>query len=443
MKKEFILGFIFVLSCFSLVAAASCDDSQTIMRLYSSNNSHVSAWDENVDSYVEEICYNDIFGFDYVGDDVHSCTGTNRILSLYSSNNSHASEVTDDVYDYEVCYGSLGCVYDSSVGDSCSNDGEIIARMSSELNAHVSYASDLNYSIKICCESMGVYWADMNGNEITNADFGDMVQLVAGGVGSGTFEIKENDFFDDDIKSIVGESVGSNLIGFWTIEEEDMEKTSDYDEFYFEVNGMESGYLNIDVNGDDDPMSVSIVSPVCGEVYDESVDVEIIVAADDDDDFISGTITINGEQVVEFSNGGISFIETLDAPGTVQIVVEASNTRGENKRAISNIMVLDIVEGEGYVDGSYIAACIIKPEDFSDIPGSVVEFDASTTRGVRVVGGSVELLVPGEDAFSWYWMFYPEEIARNFVNSIDPLAYKFTAEFPVAGDNSASLRVEV
>ena len=100
-------------------------------------------------------------------------------------------------------------------------------------------------------------------------------------------------------------------------------------------------------------------------------------------------------------------------------------------------------EGEGYVDGSYIAACIIKPEDFSDIPGSVVEFDASTTRGVRVVGGSVELLVPGEDAFSWYWMFYPEEIARNFVNSVDPLAYKFTAEFSVAGDNSASLRVEV
>ena len=287
------------------------------------------------------------------------------------------------------------------------------------------------------------YWADMNGNEIDHADFGDTVYMIAPGMSSGTFEIKENDFFgDDDIRSVSGEAVGFDWIGSWTIEQADMDETSDYDEFYFEVNGIESGYLNIYEEAVDDPMEITLVSPDCGNYYNDGDDVEIVVAADDDDDVITGTISINGEQVAEFSNGGISFIEALDTPGTVQIVVEASNTRGEHKRVISNIMVLEVASGI-YIDGEYIAACITKPEDFSNIDGSKVEFDASATLGVRVVEGVVNLLVPGEHAFSWYWMFYPEEIARNFVNSIDPLAYKFTAEFPVAGDNSASLRVEV
>jgi len=35
------------------------------------------------------------------------------------------------------------------------------------------------------------------------------------------------------------------------------------------------------------------------------------------------------------------------------------------------------------------------------------------------------------------------KVKRNILNSTDKLAYKFTAEFPIAGDNSASLRVEI
>ncbi len=437
-----MLGFIFILFSFSL-AAASCDDSQTIMRLYSPTNSHVSAWDTNVADYTEEICYNDIFGFDYDGASPHDCNEFNRILSLYSPSNSHASEITDANYDYEVCYGDLNCVYDTSSGDSCAGDGEVVARLYSSSNTHISTASDSNYPIKVCCVASDlVYWADMNGNKITEADYQDVVQLIGKGMGSGDFEIKEDDLIgSDDIKTVSGESIGVNWVGNWVIGSDDLDKTNDYDNFYFDISGEESDELIINTNGNDDPMSVDILSPICGMHYDEGDDIVISVMASDADDIITGTVKINGNEV-NFTNGGVSFNQLLDVSGNVQVVVEASNTRGERSRIISNIMVLDKQAGN-YIDGEYVAACIDKPKDFTNIPGSSVEFDASTTRGVSVVGGVVDELIPGEDEFSWYWVFYPEDISRNLINTTDEIAYKFTANFPIAGDNSASLRVEI
>ena len=143
------------------VGAASCEDSQTIMRLHSTSNSHVSLWNENVAEYTEEICYDDIFGSVYSGESPHVCTGNNKVLSLYDVMNSHASSVTDDNYNNEVCYGGLACVYDSSSNDECSNNGKIVARMYSEYNSHVSIASDKNYGVKICCKASEVYWTNM------------------------------------------------------------------------------------------------------------------------------------------------------------------------------------------------------------------------------------------------------------------------------------------
>ncbi len=57
-----MLGFVFFMLSISFVAAAACNDDQTIMRLYSTSNSHVSVWNQNVADYTNEICYDDIFG---------------------------------------------------------------------------------------------------------------------------------------------------------------------------------------------------------------------------------------------------------------------------------------------------------------------------------------------------------------------------------------------
>lgn len=443
--------FAFVLFSFSFGAAATTcagGDDQVIMRLYSPSNSHISAWDQNAAVYDDAVCHDSIFGFEYGGANPHDDNGDNRVLSLSALTNAHASQTTDAVYATEVYYGNLECVYDSSAGSACSNGGEIVARMSASSNAHVSFASDTNYATKICCESLGVYWADMGGNIITTADYGDMIQLVSKGTSSGTFDIKEHDSIfgvdtSDDIRSIVGADVDGDLIGIWTIEDSDLAATSgDYDEFYFEIDGQESDYLVIDENGNDTPMEITIVSPACGNHYDEGISLNVVVSAEDDDDIITGVLKINGAEY-DFTNGGRIVSVTLDTPGNMQIIAEASNTRGERSRSISNIMVLDMT-GATYVDGDYVAACIDKPIDFTNIPGSVVEFDASSTRGINVTGGFVTELIPGPGVyFSWYWMFYPQNIARNLENTDDELAYKFTAEFPVAGDNSASLRVEI
>jgi len=445
MKKRFILGVFILLVGFGFVAAGTCEDDQTIMRLYSSSNSHVSAWDVNNDSYIEEICYDEIFGSAYGGLNPHDCTGDNRILSLSSSSNAHASETNDTVYAYEVCYGNLACVYDSSAGENCSNDGRIIARMHSSSNSHVSYASDINYSIKVCCQVAGLYWADMNMNPITQADFGDMVLLVKPGGSSGTFDIKEEDLLiDDDIRSVTGASGGGNLIGVWEIATEDLDETpGDYDQFYFEFGAERSEYLNISPIGNNEPMTIDIVSPFCGTNYTEGDSVNIIVTASDSDDEIFGEVWIDGEFIDTFSNGGITINRNLDVPGDSQIIVNATNTQGERSKIISNIMILDTDAVGNYIDGDYLAACIDKPKSFTNIEGKIVDFDASTTRGIRVAGGVIDELVPGIDPFSWYWMFMPGNHARVLLSTTNTTAYIFTAAFPVPGDNSASLRVEI
>lgn len=440
--KRGLIGFLFVLVSFALVSAASCSDDQTIMKLYSEDNSHVSIW--NSEFYDVRICHDDVFGFPYSKANPHDCNGANRVLSLYNTSNSHASVSHDDNYAIDVCYGDLSCVYDNSSGDACSNGGEVVARLYSQTNSHVAVPSSVVYPWKVCCLSLGAYWADANGNKIAEADFGDTVQLIDRTTSSGTFIVKESDFLvDDDIRSIEGAGNDFGLVGYWTIQQEDLDKTEeDYDGFYFYVEGgMESERLKINPIGEDSVMDVTIVSPACGSHFDEGEEVNVSISASDDDNIITGHVNINGENI-SFSNGGVSFSRFFNVSGNIKVIAEASNDRGYKSKVISNVMVLD-KEGDSYVDGEYVAACIDKPANFENIPGSRVDFDASATRAIRVIGGIVDELIPGIDPFSWYWTFYPEGIENNYINTTDMRAYKFTAEFPIAGNNLASLRVEI
>ena len=152
---------------------------------------------------------------------------------------------------------------------------------------------------------------------------------------------------------------------------------------------------------------------------------------------VVGNVIVKCVVVERFMNGGVGFDYNFSLAGNVQIVAEGVNSRGKRARHISNVMVLG-------GDGDYVAACIDKPKDFSDMDDSVVEFDASTTRAVVVSGGVPSVITPegSPTRFSWYWRFMPENIIRDFVKSDDSLAYKFTVNFPIAGDNSALLRVE-
>jgi len=244
--------------------------------------------------------------------------------------------------------------------------------------------------------------------------------------------------------------VGS-LVGLWTITTDDLSKTDDYGEFIFETDGeLTENNLTINPDRGDDKMSVSIVSPECGIYFNESTSWEVSVFVNDSDDDVSGTLKIDGVEIGTFGNDGVirdgggGIIEnyTFNTPGNVQVVIEANNSRGMRARAVSSVMVLDTVD-----DGKYVAACIDKPEDYQNFEGSIVEFDASTSRAVDVVSGVPNVIIPGvndDGLLGWYWTFYPEGITRNFAANpmANTIAYNFTAEFPIAGDNSAALRLE-
>jgi len=346
------------------------------------------------------------------------------------------------------------------------------------------------------------HWEDMERNKISRADLGDTVYMIIAEIpGFSSFEIFEEDALgSNQIKIISGDIDDNNLIGVWTITEEDLEATSDYDSFKFMVSDVISENLRInvdfgydsdgdglsdeeeaeigtdpnnpDTDGDgfsdgeevrkgtdpldpndhpmpgyidpDSRMDITIDNPNCGSYFDKGENVVINIVAEDDDDVISGTISIDEVVVETFSNGETSFNKVFDSPGNSQVVVEGVNSKGEVAKVISNIMILDKNIGGSYIDDEYVAACITKPKYFSNIGGSIVEFDASATRAIRVTSGVVDLLVPEEgDTFSWYWRFLPENIAREFVDSSDSVAYRFAAEFPVVGENSATLRVEI
>lgn len=429
----------------------SSDD--VIMKLFSSDNSHGALWNDA--NYFYDVCYSDFFGGVYGGGSstVHDCFGgtvpDNKVVGLYDTTNAHAEEPSLDNYGTDVCYGGLSCV----VRDSCNAGESVVVSLYNDTNSHLAGGNFSGYGRKICCVSSTVLeWRDMMGNVISSADIGDTVRMVKTNVASGVFEIWENNFvFDNDIRTtdlgneIVGSIGSGGVYGDWLITQEDLDRAGgDTDEFYFRVDrgSNRSEYFSVSTTEADDDMNVTVVSPSCGESFDEGDIVSVNVTATDGDDLITGNVTVDG-MIVDFSNGGVSF-DYSPSPGNHQIAVSAVNSRGKKSREIASVMVLDM-EGASYVDGDYVAACIDSPEDFSNIEGSYVNFDASGTRGVRVSGGTPSDVLPGSSSLNFYWNFIPQgrSYGKKYAGTGNSLAYKFGTVFEKAGDNSVVLRVEL
>ena len=342
-----------------------------------------------------------------------------------------------------------------------SGDGDNTSMLNGSMDEVVVYNRALNaeevkgrynvgaYEKKICCKSVvasvqELYWAWPDGVRITTEkpNVGDTIQAVKTGTSSGTFTIKDAAWIDELARDIVGDGSSGNLIGEWKITQADLDNAGGKDNIYFIVDGDGNDKSNeISINGtyDDSLMDVTIVSPACGSNYSEGDNVMINITATDKDNFLNGSVSIGGVVVNTFVNGGVIFSYNFSVAGNVQIVAEAVNDR-DNKRArhISNVMILG-------GDGNYVAACIDKPKDFSDMEESTVDFDASTTRAIVVSGDSKTPYTPmaNSENFSWYWNFMPENIDYPTAREKGTLLeYKFTTEFPIAGDNSAGLRVE-
>jgi len=126
----------------------SCSDDQLIMNLYSLFNTHGEVW--NGPNYDVEICYDEIFGLDYAGSNVHDCNGTNEVLRLNETTNSHAAQPGDLSYNEPVCYGDLVC---SARSSGCLGDELKIVGLQYLSNSHIEVRSADNYGVYICCVS--------------------------------------------------------------------------------------------------------------------------------------------------------------------------------------------------------------------------------------------------------------------------------------------------
>jgi len=198
MKKG---GFIIVILLFLILVNfkninAACPQNQIIMKLFDWKNAHGALWNDS--NYNYDVCYSDLFGSQYNGNNYHNCDNNNNpIVWLSSTTNAHASLTQSQVYSIPVCYGDLECRPVNTLNnENCNSDEKAILKISSQTNAHLSNNSYQEYPIKICCKhkiqqlpsTEVAYWANMLGTPINIANVSDSVKLF---VSEGEFGNKE------------------------------------------------------------------------------------------------------------------------------------------------------------------------------------------------------------------------------------------------------------
>jgi len=142
------------------VVQPGCEiQNQTILTLYSENNSHAAVFNStyNDPNYGVPICYDTLFGHEYTGDNPWNCTGNNSIINLYSSTNSHASNQTIifggvPFYTTNVCYGDLSCTVRYGSCNTDNNETTILS-LSDWTNAHLAKGDFSPYLYKVCCQA--------------------------------------------------------------------------------------------------------------------------------------------------------------------------------------------------------------------------------------------------------------------------------------------------
>ncbi len=111
-----------------------CSDfSQIIMKLYRETNSHGALWDDG--NYNYEICFDEIFGFEYSGDNPHECNDDNTFLWLNQETNAHASVQESTDYNIPVCYGNMGCTVRDN---TCEDNEKMVLALYSNTNSHLT-----------------------------------------------------------------------------------------------------------------------------------------------------------------------------------------------------------------------------------------------------------------------------------------------------------------
>jgi hypothetical protein len=293
-------------------------------------------------------------------------------------------------------------------------------------------------------------WANANFETFVSGDYVDLNDYVRLVVGSSLwtgrqidYEIWEVDgglfWIDSKVADISGVDVS------WKA------NVSSDKGYYFTafVDGTDIGTSNIlkvDNTPDDSQMMLKIESPLCGDDLFLGDDTGIYIKVLDEDDIIDAVLNIEDFEI-DLTNSNDFIDYTFDAAGNISIGLTGVNSRGYTKRNYSNVMVVDEA-----VYGIYLAACIDKPTDFSEVSERQIEFEAYNTRAIEydpVIGSIVNLTSRNDkSALGFRWTFSDIDSATNDfrvrdVEGSNPRAYDFIREFFEVGNNWATLEVRI
>jgi len=224
----------------------------------------------------------------------------------------------------------------------------------------------------------------------------------------------------------------------------EMDVSMEYDDGYGFITLLprtETRLLDLDFEFDCDPNfpDIDVSDIACGNFFNITETFGFNVSVEHEDGLIRGYIDYgDGSRDTTIINGPNRYIHEYSVPGNYQILVFVEDLRGAFQKKRTNIMVIDPDK-----TADYAAACIDKPEDLSNIPWSNVEFDASSSMGLRCPGGGGECTFVDVTGLWFTWRFSDNTFNFNHDGGLTELAYKFYKNYITAGHNWAELDVRM
>ena len=283
------------------------------------------------------------------------------------------------------------------------------------------------------CEGFSNYWTDMNGKKFgvgESVDLNDYVRLFSN-IGP-DYEITKGGVFNNTIS-----------VGYWKAGS----KGDDYEFRSSEGGDVSENSIEVKENERDSPLSVSVLSPYCGQNFTLGDIGRIEVGVNDSDDLVVGNVSVDGVGIMDFNtsvNNTFIFDYGFEEVGSIGIVVWANNTRGKKFSTRLNVMVVNISKTDYYV-----AACIDSPENFDRFDSSTVFFNASSSRGLKYDFSSDSYTIIPKERLNFSWTFLlsdgtfgvPCFGVGGTATCGSGKVYAFNRTFPTVNDNKAFLTV--
>ena len=362
----------------SVISLGSCSDpDQTLFKINEGTNAHAEAYN-SAGNYQGEICFNNIFDNEFLGENPHDCTAnpSNVILRISEGTNAHAETPTGNTAGYtNLCYGTLQC---RNTTGECQVPEEMIIALSAETNAHLSLVNDDAYPIKICCKQMGklldANWTDLTGRIISTADSKDTVSLLVKGENLQNQQVKFEIYNATQMvieRTITASPLQESSISTsWQVPSGGV--------YYFNATLINTGQrkwsndLVFSPNENNTAPVARITSPRNGAIYLQSVVISFNQSSYDFDDLIARTNWDFGDNINFSGNGIINTTHPYTYAGPKQIVLTVTDSRDAKGSNSSSVLILNET-------GYYALAVIDAPSYNQQFSNFDVTFDARSS----------------------------------------------------------------